>query len=133
MNLAIVPTILKNIKFFCMLHVLKDLFFHGKLPGSKESSKSNPPSPIRSPCSSDNLSLINGDVGLANGPGALPASLAQLEDETQSSGTTKQFVLIFSFLSLSLLTVWAKLNSLHGVFLFQMTGSGCNSHGLVCQ
>lgn len=55
-----------------------------KKSGSKESAKSNPPSPLRSPCSIDSPTQINGDIGVANGPGTQPATLAYLEENEPS-------------------------------------------------
>ncbi|XP_034230837.1 A-kinase anchor protein 10, mitochondrial [Thrips palmi] len=49
-----------------------------KKSGSKETSKSNPPSPVRSPCSLDSPTQINGDTGVPNGLGT---SLSLLEDD----------------------------------------------------
>ena len=49
--------------------------------GSKESSKSNPPSPLRSPCALESPTQINVGIIVDDGPGSSTALLARFEQE----------------------------------------------------
>ncbi|KAK3910630.1 A-kinase anchor protein 10, mitochondrial [Frankliniella fusca] len=88
-----------------------------KKSGSKEASKSNPPSPLRSPCSLDSPTLVNGDTGVANGSSGSPASLAHFEeDDSNQSEDTEWLQESRSRLSMSLAEVIADKGAL-GYFI----------------
>ncbi|KAE8752773.1 hypothetical protein FOCC_FOCC000511 [Frankliniella occidentalis] len=88
-----------------------------KKSGSKETSKSNPPSPLRSPCSLDSPTQINGDIGVANGSSGSLTLLAHYEeDDTNQSEDAEWLQISRSRLSMSLAEVIADKGAL-GYFI----------------